>query len=90
MAIKKVRNTDYGVDASYWSIGAIQEDIRNGGIKCTLYGYVDKAAAVAKKQPLSAADIEVVGAAYTPEMKRAELYAYIKTMPEFADGVDVN
>lgn len=89
MAIHKTKNTEYGVNANYWNIGAIQEDIRNGGVEVTLYGYTDKAASNAKMQPLSAAKITVVGADYTPEMKRPELYAYIKRMPEFADGTDV-
>jgi hypothetical protein len=44
MALIKSIDTDYGIPASYWNIGAVQEDFKGKGTEVTFYGYASKEA----------------------------------------------
>lgn len=84
MAIKIEVQTDFGVPAVYWNIGAVQEDFKGKGTEVTVYGYASKDAYKTGKQPLSAAKIQLSGDDYVAGADRAALYAIIMQKPEFA------
>lgn len=88
MALIKPVETDYGVFATYWHIGCIQEDFKGKGAEVTFYGYASEAARVAGKQPLSAGKMQVGGDEYAPDMTRPAVYALMKQRPEFQDAED--
>ena len=88
MALLKAIPTDYGIDASYWSIGAVQEDFKGRGTEVTFYGYASKEARDAGKQPLSAGKVQIAGDDYVAGADRAMLYAIIKQKPEFEGAED--
>jgi hypothetical protein len=88
MALIKSIDTDYGIPASYWNIGAVQEDFKGQGTEVTFYGYASKEARDAGKQPLSASKVAISGAEYVAGADRAALYSIIKQKPEFEGAVD--
>ena len=88
MALIKSIPTDYGIDAQYWNIGAVQEDFKGQGTEVTFYGYASKAARDAGKQPLSAVKVQIAGDEYLAGADRAALYAIIKQKPEFEGAED--
>ncbi len=88
MALVKAIPTDYGIDASYWNIGAVAEDFKGKGTEVTFYGYASKEAREAGKQPLAAGKVQVAGSEYVAGADRAALYAIIKQRPEFEGAVD--
>jgi hypothetical protein len=93
MALIKSINTDYGtpeapVFASYWNIGAVQEDFKGKGTEVTFYGYASKEARDAGKQPLSAGKVQIAGDEYVAGADRAALYSIIKQKPEFDGAQD--
>lgn len=88
MALIKDQPTEYGVDASYWNIGAVKEDFKGKGLQVTLYGYANAIACRDGKQPLSVAQVNIVGSEYRPDLNRAELYTIIKKIPEWQEAVD--
>jgi hypothetical protein len=88
MALIKEIDTDYGIPASYWNIGAVQEDFKGKGTEVTFYGYASKEARDAGKQPLSAGKMQVAGDEYVAGADRAALYFIIKQRPEFDGAVD--
>jgi len=88
MALIKSIMTDYGVPASYWNIGAVQEDFKGQGTEVTFYGYASKEARDAGKQPLSAGKVQIAGDEYVTGAERAALYAIIKQKPEFEGAED--
>ena len=53
MALLKSIPTDFGINAEYWNIGAVQEDFKGKGTEVTFYGYATKEARDEGKQPLS-------------------------------------
>jgi len=88
MALIKSIDTDYGIPAEYWNIGAIQEDFKGRGTEITFYGYASKEAREAGKQPLSAGKVAISGAEYVAGADRAALYFIIKQKPEFEGAMD--
>jgi hypothetical protein len=88
MALLKAIPTDYGIDASYWNIGAVQEDFKGKGTEITFYGYASKEARDAGKQPLSAGKVQIAGDDYVAGADRAVLYSIIKQKPEFEGAED--
>lgn len=88
MAIIKSIPTDFGVEASYWNIGAVQEDFKGKGTEVTFYGYASKEAREDGKQPLSAGKVQLAGDEYVVGADRATLYAVIKQRPEFQGAID--
>ena len=88
MALIKSIDTDYGIPAQYWNIGAVQEDFIGRGTEITFYGYASKEAREAGKQPLSAGKVGISGDEYVAGADRAALYAIIKQKPEFDGATD--
>lgn len=88
MALIKAIPTEFGIDATYWNIGAVQEDFKGQGTEVTIYGYASQAARDAGKQPLSAGKFTVAGPEYVAGADRAALYQIIKQRPEFAGAED--
>lgn len=88
MALLKSIDTDYGISAEYWNIGAVQEDFKGKGTEVTIYGYASKEARDAGKQPLSAGKVQIAGGDYVAGADRAALYALIKQKPEFKNAKD--
>ena len=77
-------DTDFGLPATYWNIGAVQEDFKGKGTEVTFYGYATKEARLAGKQPLSAGKVQIGGDEYVADANRAQLYATLAAKPEFA------
>jgi len=88
MALLKAVATDFGIDATYWNLGAVHEDFKGKGTEVTFYGYASKEARDAGKQPLSAGKVQIAGDEYVAGADRAALYAIIKQKPEFEGAVD--
>lgn len=88
MALLKAVPTDFGIDAEYWNIGAVQEDFKGKGTEVTFYGYASKEARDAGKQPLSAGKVQIAGDEYIAGADRQALYAIIKLKPEFEGAED--
>lgn len=88
MALIKSIDTDFGIPATYWNIGAVQEDFKGRGTEVTFYGYASEEARRADKQPLSAGKMQITGDEYVAGADRAALYDIIKQRPEFAGAVD--
>ena len=88
MALLKSIPTDFGINADYWNIGAVQEDFKGQGTEVTFYGYANKEARDEGKQPLSAGKVQIAGEEYVAGADRAALYAIIKQKPEFEGAQD--
>ena len=88
MALNISIDTDFGIPAQYWNIGAVQEDFKGKGTEVTFYGYASKEARDSGKQPLSAGKTQIVGDEYVAGADRAALYAIIKRKPEFEGAED--
>ena len=73
MALNISIDTDFGIPASYWNIGAVHEDFKGKGTEVTFYGYASHDARLAGKQPLSAGKIQITGEEYVPGADRAAL-----------------
>jgi len=83
MAIMKSINTEFGIPATYWNIGAFQEDFKGKGTEVTFYGYASKEARDAGSQPLSAGKFQISGEEYVASADRAALYSILKQRSEF-------
>lgn len=88
MALIKSVDTDFGIPAVYWNIGAVQEDFKGRGTEVTFYGYASQEAREQGKQPLSAGKVQISGDEYIAGADRAALYAIIKQKPEFEGSQD--
>lgn len=88
MALLKSIPTDFGIDATYWNIGAVQEDFKGKGTEVTFYGYASKQARDEGKQPLSAGKVQIAGDEYVAGADRQQLYQIIKQKPEFEGAED--
>ena len=88
MALIKAIPTEFGIDANYWNIGAVQEDFKGKGTEVTFYGYASKEAREQGKQPLSAGKVQISGDEYVAGADRAALYSIIKQRPEFDGAQD--
>ena len=89
MAILKSIDTEFGIPATYWNIGAVHEDFKGQGTEVTIYGYASKEAKEAGKQPLSAGKIQLTGEEYVVGADRATLYSVIARKPEFEGATQV-
>lgn len=89
MALNKSIATDFGIPATYWNIGAVQEDFKGRGTEITFYGYASQEARDEGKQPLSAGKMQVAGDDYVAGADRQALYQLIKQKPEFEGALDV-
>lgn len=87
MALIKSIDTDFGIPATYWNIGAVHEDFKGQGTEVTFYGYASKEAKEAGKQPLSAGKVHLTGEEYIVGADRSALYAAIARKPEFEGAI---
>lgn len=88
MALIKKISTEFGVDATYWNIGAYQEDFKNGGAEITLYGYASEDARREGKQPLVAGKTYLKKEdGYAPDLTRAEIYEKLKATEAWKDAI---
>jgi len=88
MAIEISINSDFGIPATYWHIGAIQTDFRGKGVDVTVYGYASKDAYVNGGQPISAVKQQFTGEQYQADVARDTVYGWIKQLPQFAGATD--
>lgn len=88
MALTKAVMTEFGVEATYWNIGAVAEDFKGQGTEVTFYGYASESARQTGKQPLAAGKVQITGDEYVAGADRAQLYAIIKQKPEFEGAED--
>jgi hypothetical protein len=89
MALLKSIDTEYGISATYWNVGAVHEDFKGQGTEVTFYGYASQQAREQGKQPLSAGKVQISGDEYVVGADRAQLYLIIKQKPEFEGAKDV-
>lgn len=89
MALLKSIQTDFGIPAEYWNIGAVQEDFKGRGTEVTFYGYASEQARLDGAQPLSAGKVQLTGEEYIAGADRTLLYAAIKQKPEFEGSQDI-
>lgn len=88
MALIKSIPTEFGVNAEYWNIGAVQEDFKGKGTEVTFYGYANEQARQDGKQPLASGKMQIAGDEYIAGADRAALYAIIKQRTEFEGAQD--
>lgn len=89
MALHKSVDTDFGIPATYWTIGAVHEDFKGKGTEVTFYGYASKEARETGKQPLSAGKVQLSGDEYVAGADRQSLYEIIKKKLEFEGAESV-
>ena len=88
MALLKSVDTEFGIPATYWNIGAVHEDFKGKGTEVTFYGYANQQARDDGKQPLSAGKVQLTGDEYIAGADRQALYEIIKQKPEFVGAED--
>lgn len=90
MALGKNISTDFGIDAAYWNVGEEHKNHREASNRVVMYGYASEAARLAKAAPMSSCQVSISGAAFSPEMTRAQIYAYVKTyVAQFSGATDL-
>jgi len=87
MALAKTIATQFGVDSTYWNIGAINEDFKNKKLEVVIYGYVSKEARDNNSEPVGWNNLYFNGDDYIQDATRKSVYEKLKTT-EFADAVD--
>lgn len=88
MALLKLIPTEFGINAEYWNIGAVQEDFKGKSTEITLYGYASKQTRENGSQPLTAGKMQISGDDYVADADRAALYKIIKQKPDFEGSKD--
>jgi hypothetical protein len=88
MALSKSVDTTYGIAATYWNIGVVQEDYKDQIIDITMYGYATEQSRRDGKSPFSIEKIQITGTEYVADAQRPALYAIIKQRPEFSGATD--
>ena len=91
MGFRKSIDTEFGVPATYWNIGGKQEDFKGSGVELTMYGWTDKAARDAAKQPLASGTTRFAGDDYAnvADASRANLYRALKATDAWTGAEDV-
>jgi hypothetical protein len=87
MALAKTIATQFGVDSTYWNIGAINEDFKNKKLEVVIYGYVSKEARDNNSEPVGWNNLYFNGDDYIQDATRKSVYEKLKTT-DFADAVD--
>lgn len=89
MALIKTIETNYGVAATYWHIGSVQQDYRGRGVSIVMYGFVTEQARLAGKDPIAVVqNVSFTGSDYSADMTREDLYPKIKLLPSFEGAED--
>lgn len=87
MALAKTIATQFGVDSTYWNIGAINEDFKNKKLEVIIYGYVSKEARDNNSEPVGWNNLYFDGDDYIQDATRAKVYDKLKTT-QFIDATD--
>jgi hypothetical protein len=83
MGLAAVIPTEFGVNATYWHIGAVSQDYRTKTCEVLLFGYVTKVAQERGKLPIASVKVSLSGNDFRPDADRATLYAILVNKPEF-------
>ena len=87
MALAKTIATQFGVDSTYWNIGAINEDFKNKKLEVIIYGYVSKEARDNNSEPVGWNNLYFNGDDYIKDATREAVYLALKAK-DFSDAVD--
>jgi hypothetical protein len=87
MALAKTIATQFGVDSTYWNIGAINEDFKNKKLEVVIYGYVSKEARDNNSEPVSWNNLYFDGDDYIKDATRETIYLALKAL-NFIDAED--
>jgi hypothetical protein len=87
MALAKTIATQFGVDSTYWNIGAINEDFKNKKLEVVMYGYVSKEARNNNAEPLGWSNLQFNNDDYIKDATREAVYLALKAK-DFADAQD--
>lgn len=85
MALALSIPTEFGVDARYWHIHALELNRVQRSVTVLMAGYVDEAARRAGRRPVATVAVPLSGAAY-PATDEALRYAAIYDAVRQADG----
>lgn len=90
--IKKIELNTTGIELSYWNISKIDIDyLKNEGFSgtITVQGYLNKQARLSNKFPAVINVYELDKYLVSTDKKLfANLYEYLKTLPDFTDATD--
>lgn len=85
MALNKALPTDFGVDASYWHILALQVNRGDRSAAVTLAGYIDEPARRGGCRPIAVMTLTLAGDSYPGDangLQYGALYAALKDTPQ--------
>ena len=87
MAIQKNVPGKFGpnVPVAYWNVGRVEENFTEGFAVVTMHGFASSADRLAGGLPMMAFSYRISGAAYSPDMSRAKMYAFITGLPAVPD-----
>jgi hypothetical protein len=88
MALEKTIATQFGVDSTYWNIGAINDDFKNKKLEVVIYGYVSKQARENNSEPVGWNNLYFNGDDYIQDASRKVVYEKLKTT-DFVGSKDV-
>lgn len=86
MALLKSFPTDFGVAASYWRVAILQEDAVGKTLDVVLQGFFNEAARRDGNQPMAIWRGRIEGERYQQTPTLANLYALLKTLPDWAEA----
>ena len=87
MALLKAVKTNYGIDATYWNIGAINTDFKNKTIEVVMFGYLSQDNKNANAEPVAWKNITLSDDDYIADATRALVYPVLKAK-YFSDAQD--
>lgn len=87
MALQKQISTDYGIDGNYIKITNINANKES--VSMTVHLYASQTARANTSQPLTGYVFECALPTGTGNDLLVDLYAHLKTLPEFAGATDV-
>lgn len=92
MALQQNISTEYGIYASYWKITGFVLNL-DGSCDLTLAGFYDSFTRNGMNAPLKSLSFKISAndvANYFPSgVDLTQVYAYLKTLPEFSMALDV-
>lgn len=87
MALSLSIPTEFGINATYHRLAALQANWADGGCTGVMYSYLDESARQSGAKPLGTVQVQLTGVV-EGELTRAALYAAIKAQPDWATAVD--
>ena len=91
MALGLTVSTKYGADinATYWNLASYSYDLKNKRINVVMHGFANQTDRLANANFIASKIVPITGAAYQPDLTRAQIYTYIKTLPAWAGATDL-